>query len=89
MKHVENDPQVARCQQARFVLELLVDLGGRALYRTIEKKTNLHGAQLRDALRYLNLAGYVACRIRMDRHVLYQVTNFGMDMVDLLQDLEA
>ncbi len=89
MKHAGNDPQAARSEQARFVLELLVDLGGRVLYRTIAEKVNLREAQLADALRYLNQTGYVACRIRMDRLVLYQVTNLGMDAVDMLQDLDA
>lgn len=88
MKHIGNDPQATRSEQARFVLELLVDLGGKALHRTIVHHVNLRENQVRDALRYLNQTGYVACRIRMDRLVLYQLTILGMDAIDLLQDLD-
>jgi hypothetical protein len=89
VKHIGNDPQATRSEQARFVLELLVDIGGRALYRTVEEKSNLRPDQLRDALRYLNQTGYVSFRIRMDRLVLYQVTMLGMDTLDVLQDLDT
>jgi hypothetical protein len=78
----------ATCQkQAQFILELLVDLGGRALFRTIRDHARLPDERLANALALLSSQGYVSCRIRIDQLVLYSVTELGMGTVDLLQDL--
>jgi hypothetical protein len=67
---------------------MMVDIGGRCLYSTLAERSYLNEIHLRQALEYLWAHGYVACRIRMDGKVVYAVTSFGMDVVDLLQDLE-
>ena len=85
--HPGSLPTASWQQQAQFILELLVDLGGRALFRTIREHTGLSDEQLANALALLNSQGYVSCRVRMDRLVLYSVTALGMETVDLLQDL--
>lgn len=79
----------SRTERARDVLEQLVDVGGRCLYQTLAERTRMSEIQLRQALEYLNAHGYVGCRIRIDRKVVYYVTALGMNVVDLLQDLEA
>jgi DNA-binding HxlR family transcriptional regulator len=79
----------SRTERARDVLEGLVDIGGRCLYQTLAARVRMSEIQLRQSLEYLNAHGYIGCRIRIDRKVVYYVTELGMNVVDLLQDLEA
>ena len=81
-RHPGNSPSADPMEQARYLLELLAELGPETRWNAITERTNLEEHQVQNALRYLNAQGYVAAIVGKDLKMRYSATLLGRSVLD-------
>lgn len=88
MNHPGDDEIALPLDQARFIMSLLSDLGGKGVPADVEGRTRLSQRQVERALMWLDAMGYIRSHARGPK-VEYRITTLGMDAIDLVQEIEG
>lgn len=76
-------------EQARYLLELLAEIGHQARWKAIIERTNLDEHQVQNALCYLNARGYGVAIVGKDLNMRYSATLLGRSILDVASRLAA